>query len=137
MKPRRHSRVNIRHTHPGLYHSIMTLGVMSVALAVNFWGSNPTFNPYGISKDLIGGIFFILGVSQLVFLNVFRDLRKVRLVLAASVSFMFFWGASNAQQSFAGEASFQLPILYLALAILQIPLLIEPPVNPMTHREEP
>jgi len=49
---------------------------------------------------------------------------------------MLFWGASNAQQSLAGNASFQLPILYIALAVLQIPLLVEPPVNPMTKKEE-
>lgn len=132
---KRHSRVNIRLTHPGLYHSIMTLGVMGVALAANFWGSNPTFNPYGISKNIIGLIFFLLGISQLIFLNIFRDLRMVRIVLAASVSFMLFWGFSNTAQGIAGAASFQLPILYLTLAILQIPLLIEAPVNPMTEKE--
>lgn len=109
----------------GLYTSIMTLSVMSVALAVNFWTSNPTFNPYGIPKNLIGVVFLLLGLNQLVFLHWFRDLRKVRYGLTASVSFMLFWGISNTQQAFAGEASFQLPILYIALAILHLPLLVE------------
>lgn len=131
-----HDQVNVRKTHPGLYHSITTLAVMNVALAVNFWFSNPTFNPYGISKNIIGVVFCLLGVSQLIFLNVFRDLRMVRILLAASISFMFFWGLSNSQQFFNGKASLQLPILYLAISILQIPLLVEPPVNPMTQRED-
>lgn len=131
-----HSRVYIRKTHPGLYHSLMTLSIMYVALAVNFWTSNPTFNPYGIPKDFIGAVFAVLGASLLVFLNLFRNLRLVRLVLAVSVSVMFWWGVSNSQQSFAGKASFQLPILYIILSIMQIPLLIEAPVNPMTEKRQ-
>jgi len=130
-----HSKVYIRKTHPGLYHSLMTLSVASVALGFNFWFSNPAFNPYNIPKDLVGVVFALLGVSQIVFLNLRRDLRKVRVVLATSLSWMFFWGVSNSQQSFAGDASFQLPILYVALSILQIPLLIEAPVNPMTKKK--
>lgn len=130
----KHDAVRIRNTHPALYRSIMTLSVMSVALAVNFWTSNPTFSPYGIDKNIIGIIFFLLGATQLVFLNVFHDLRKVRLGIAASLTFMLFWGVSNTQQVFAGNASFQLPILYVALAALHLPLLVESPVNPMTKR---
>jgi hypothetical protein len=132
-KPVRLRRLDIHKTHPALYYALMTLGVMGVALGLNFWVSNPTFNPYGIPKNIIGCIFFLIGFSQLFFLNIYRDLRMVRLVLAVSVGWMFFWGVSNAQQSVAGLASFQLPILYVALAVLQIPLLIEAPVNPMTE----
>lgn len=132
---RRHDRVKIRYTHPALYRSIMTLSLLSVALAVNFWTSNPTFNPYDIPKDIIGAVFGVLGVSQFLFLNVFHDLRKVRLGLAISLVFMFFWGISNAQQSLAGNASFQLPILYVALAVLHVPLLVEAPVNPTTEKQ--
>lgn len=132
---RRHDRVNLRLTHPGLYHLIITLSLMSVGLAVNFWTSNPTFNPYGIPKNMVGVVFFLLGASQLVFLNVLRDLRKVRLVLALSGFVMLVWGLANSAQSFAGKASFQLPILYLSLATIQLWLLVESPVNPMTKRE--
>lgn len=132
----KHEKVRIRLTHPALYRSIMTLSIMSVGLAVNFWTSNPTFSPFDIPKDIIGGVFFALGLSQIIFLNAFHNLRMVRIGLAVSLSFMFFWGLSNAQQSLAGKASFQLPIIYVFLAILHAPLLLEPPVNPMTRREE-
>lgn len=118
-------RVNLRITYPGLYGSIMILSLMSVALAVNFWRSNPTFNPFGIPKDLIGGVFAMLGVSQIIFLNAFRHLRKVRYGLTASLSFMLMWGIGNTEQSFAGKASFQLPILYIALAALHVPRIFE------------
>lgn len=125
----------IRKSHPALYRALIALGCMCIALAVNFWFSKPTFNPYGVPKEYIGVIFFILGSALIVFLNVFRDLRMVRIVHAATISFMFFWGLSNAQQFFAGNASLQLPILYIAMALMQIPLLIEPPVNPMTEKK--
>lgn len=128
-------RVQISKTHPSLYRALMTLSIMYLALGVNFWYSNPTFNPYGINKDIIGVIFFWLGASLIVFLNILRDLRMVRIALAISISFMFFWGCSNAEQSFAGQASFQLPILYVAFSFLQIPLLTESPVNPMTEKK--
>jgi len=127
--------VNLQKSHPALFHSIMVLSLASCALTLSFWFSRPVFNPYGWDKRIIGTVFAVLGVSQLVFLNLVRDLRMVRLTLAASIGWMFFWGVSNSQQSFAGDASFQLPILYVAGAILQIPLLLEAPVNPMTEKE--
>lgn len=135
-KPGRHNRVNIRKTHPSLYRSIMVLSIMSVALAINFWTSNPTFNPLGIPKHVIGGVFALLGVGQIISLNVIHDLRRVRLGLAVSLAFMVAWGIVNTQQALAGNASFQLPILYVALGVLHYPLLVEAPVNLTTKREE-
>lgn len=132
----RHSRVDIRRTHPGLYHGLMTYGCVQVAAGFNLWYSDPTFNPYDIPKNLIGTIFFALGAGLLVFLNVHRDLRKVRLVLAVAIGFAFFWGISNTQQFFAGKASLQLPIWIVGMSIAQIPWLIESPRNPMTEREK-
>lgn len=115
----------------------MTFGLVQVALAANFWlGPDPTFDPYGIPADIAGIVFFTLGASLLLFLNVFRDLRKVRLVLAISIGVGFFWGIANTQQGLAGKASFQLPILFVGLCVAQIPWLIEAPVNPMTERSD-
>lgn len=131
----KYSGVNIRKTHPALYQSIMTLGVMGIALALNFWFARPTFDPFGIPKPVVAGVFFMLGACQLVFLNVFRDLRKVRLTLAASIAVYIFWGLANGQQWVNGRASLQLPILYVTLAILQMPLLVEAPVNLTTEKE--
>lgn len=125
----------IRKTHPGLYRSLMVLGATGIALGLNFLFSTPTFNPYGIPKGVVGAVFMLLGVGQVAALNVFHSLRMVRIVLAVSVGVMFFWGLSNAQQFFDGRASLQLPILYVALSLLQVPLLIESPVNPMTEKK--
>lgn len=135
MKRREHSRVNIRHTHPGLYHALMNFAVVEVALALNFWfGPPPAFKPYSIPMYVIGVVFFMLGSLQLVFLNVLRDLRKVRLALAVSVGFTFFWAIANTQQVLAGRASWQLPIIYGGMCFAQIPWLIEAPRNATTER---
>ncbi len=112
----------------------MVLAVMSLALALNFWTSSPTFNPFDINKNLIGAVFLMLGVWHLVFLNLVHSLRLVRIGSALSIFFLSAWGLGNAQQSLAGKASFQLPILYLALAALHYFQLLEPPVNPMTKK---
>ena len=133
---KRHDRVNIRLTHPGLYHSMVTFGLMDVALAVNFWITTPAFNPFSINKNLVGVVFFVLGVAQLVFLRVFRSLRMVRIGLAVSIFVMVSWGLTNVQQFINGHTSLQLPILYLTLGALQYVLLIESPVNPMTKKRK-
>lgn len=130
----KYTGVNLRKSHPTLYHSIMTLSLMRVALALNFWFARPTFTPYGIHKNWAGAVFVVLGLMQLLFLHVFRDLRLIRFVLAASGAVILVWGLVNTQQFFAGNASLQLPILYVAIAALQIGLLLEPPLNPITER---
>lgn len=127
-------RANIYRTHRNLYMVLMTLAVMSVALMLNFYRTKPTFDPYGIDRRIIGSVFGALGVAQIVFLNLYRNLRLVRAALAASFSFTLFWGVSNTEQSFAGRASFQLPILYIALAALQLWLLVEPATNPVSRK---
>ena len=134
-EPSGHSRVNIRRKHPGMYHAISTFGLIEVALAFNFWLTTPAFDPYDIPNDIIGAAFFALGAALMLFLNVRRDLRKVRLALAVSIGFTFFWGIANTQQFFQGNASLQLPILFLGLCVTQVWWLIESPVNPMTERK--
>lgn len=131
----KYTKVNIRKSHPTLYHAIMTLALARVALALNFWFSRPTFTPYGIHRYIAGIVFFALGASQLLFLHLLRDLRKIRLVINLSGGVMLLWGLVNMQQSFQGKASFQLPIMFVMAAVLQYVLLIEPPVNPMSERK--
>lgn len=128
------TQVNLRKSHPGLFRSILTVAFMGLGLGLNFWFTQPTFDPYGVNKDLIGTIFATLGISQLVFLVILRNLKMVRLTLTVSISWMMFWGLSNTQQYFAGNASLQLPMLFITISILQIPLLIESPVNPFTEK---
>lgn len=126
-------RVSVRKTHPNMYRVIMVTALMNVALAVNLYFTKPTFTPYGLEKETIGFIFLVLGIGKIIFLNFYLNLKLVRLMIAISVSFMLFWGLSNSQQSFAGKASFQLPILYIALALINLFLLLEPVSNPLTN----
>jgi len=130
----KHRRLVIRRTHPAFFHGVMTLALVEIALALNFWFYTPAFSPYGVPDHLVGAAFATIGTALLFFLNVWRDLRIVRLALSASVAWSFFWGIANTEQAFAGHTSFQLPILYVGLSVAHIWWLIEAPVNPWTKR---
>lgn len=125
--------VNIRLTHPALYRSIRNLALGCIALAINFWTSHPTFTPLSIPNVVTGTVFAVLGVTQLVYLCVVRDLRWVRRVFAAVIGVNLVWGLINTQQWINGRASLQLPIYILIVAAQARPWLVEAPVNPMTE----
>lgn len=127
-------KIVLRKSHPSLYWQITILSITSILLAVNFWTSDPTFHPYGWDDNVIGAIFAAIGLTQLVFLNVWHNLRIIRGALAVAISWNVFWAFANTQQIFDGNASWQLPILYLGLAAIRIPMILESPVNPMTER---
>lgn len=128
-------QLNLRKSHPGMFRSLTWFGIVQVAAGVNLWFSSPTFNPHNISKYVIASVYFVLGVSLLFFLNLRRDLRKIRLIVAISIAWSFFWGIANTQQFLNGNASLQLPIWIIGMTIAQIPWLVESPVNPMTEQK--
>jgi hypothetical protein len=129
--------LNLKQTHPNLYRGFMAYGLLSVALGLNFLVLNPTFEPFGIPKDLCGVVFLALGLSQLVWLNVVRHTALLRLTMAATIGVMFFWAAINTAEFFRlGQTSLQLPIVFYGLAALGMPLLTEPSTNPLTSQEE-
>lgn len=138
---KRHKRVKIRTSHPGMYHSLMTAAIGEILLGFNFWwGPTPTFLPkittFVPHMNLIGTIFFALGALLIVFLNLYHDLRAVRVLLACSMGWALAWGGINTQQVIAGKASWQIPILFTFFVCGQLLWwLIESPVNPMTERE--
>lgn len=123
-------RVSLRATHPNLFRSLLTVAGLQVALALNFFTSNPTFNP--LPKNVIGAVFLVLGVSLAVVLTAFRRLMLVRVFAGLSVFVWGSWGFLNTEQFFDDKASLQLPMLYVGLAALVIPLLMEPWFNPIT-----
>jgi hypothetical protein len=131
------NRVFLRNTNPNLYRSLMTFALIFVFLGVNFLlGPPPTFQQYGISRYVIGTGFLTLGLTKLVFLNLRRNLRAVRILLIFGIAYPLFWGIGTTETAFAGTSSFQLFILYCGLAALQIPLLLEPFFNPVTANGE-
>jgi len=129
------SGVNLRKTHPTLYRTYMTFALISIGLGLNFLLTNPTFNPYHIDKAIIGSIFVFIGLIKLVFLNIFRHLRLIRIALAINIAFMIFWGVGSSFTFFQGKTSLQLFVLYIGLSALELWLLQESPVNPMTEKE--
>lgn len=127
------ARVYLRHTHPNLYRSLMTVALIFVGLGLNFlFGPPPTFRQYNLSPDAIGSGFLALGSANLLFLNVYKNLNAVRVVLILGIFYMILWGVGTTQTAFEGTSSFQLCILYFGLAALQAPLLLEPFFNPVT-----
>lgn len=128
--------IDIRHSHPNLYRGITTFAVINIALAMNFFFTNPTFNPYGVDKNIVGAMFLALGISKLTFLNVHRSLKVVRLVMTVEIAFMLFWGCGSVITFFTGHTSLQLFVLYVGMSVNELFLLLEPPVNPMTGQKE-
>lgn len=125
-------RVNLRLTHPNLYRSAMLFALISVGLGLNFILTKPTFNPYGIDKGIIGAIFLTLGCVKLAAIVVIRNLKFIRVSMAFCAAFMMFWGIGTSITFFTGQTSLQLFVLYSGLTLLQLCLLLEPFVNPLT-----
>lgn len=126
---------DVRKSHPNLYYSLMLYAIGSIALGINFWVFTPTFLVYHLPNWLWGSVFLALGVGKLILLNFYRDPRLLRLFLAAAVGYFFFFSIGTIEPFTEGKGSLQLPILYVMFGLLQLPLLIEPWINPWTKRE--
>lgn len=126
--------IDIRKTHPNLYLMVMTLGAIDVLLAANFYWLNPTFEVYHLKNYVWASVFLTLGLAKWWFLNFKRSLRVVRMTMAFAVSFLVFFAIGTAEPWLDGVGSLQLPIMYLGMAAVQIPMLLEPFLNPWTAR---
>lgn len=124
--------INVRRTHPNLYWLLMVLSVTGIALGANFILLQPTFLIFDAPNVLWGTIFLVSSVARMIALNVYRRLRVVRATMAFSVAYMAFLAIGTGQPFWEGTGSLQLPIIYAGMALLQVPLLAEPFVNPET-----
>lgn len=140
--------INVRRTHPNLYWLLMFLALTGIALGLNFIILQPTFPIWDAPNVLWGTIFLVLSVARIIALNVYRRLRWVRATMAFSAAYMAFlaigtgepwWHWFMAEIGVSGgdpsRASLQLPIIYAGMALLQVPLLFEPFVNPVTAKQ--
>lgn len=114
----------------------MIIAGLCLFQAFNFWTSNPTFNPWGVSRHLVGVVFFVIGMAHLLVVNLLRDMDRIRQTQIASLILMGVWGLSNCQQWLQGKASLQLPGLYVALAALHVAMRLESLVNLTTKKPE-
>lgn len=132
-------RVNLRKSHPGLYRLIRIIGIGCLAWGANFWGLGfippPTFNPYGVDKNIVGTVFSIIGIALLVFLIFVHNLWWLRVSVFIALVWLISWGITNTQQFLDGKASLQLPIAYVIIGFLCRPMLTESPVNPFTEEQ--
>lgn len=124
--------VNLRLTHPTLYRSAITFSLISVGLGLNFILTKPTFNPYGIPKEITGAIFLALGSFKLVSVIFLKNLRFIRASMAACAGWMMLWGLGTSITFFTGQTSLQLFTLYTGITALQVFWCLEPFLNPAT-----
>jgi hypothetical protein len=118
-----------------MYWTFTIYALITLALGLNFVFLKPTFNPLNIPKGVAGATFLAVGVAQLVLLNLYRSIRLLRLSVAVGITVMLFWmGALFLDFIKLGQTSLQLPITYLGMSALVMPMLVEPPVNPLTDR---
>lgn len=133
--------VNIRKTHPNLFWLVMIQAVAGAALGLNFIGGtlsdgypSPTFPIFGAPNALWGVIFLALSAVRIMSLTIIRRMRLVRALIAFSTVYTMFLAFGTMQPWIEGKGSLQLPILYAAMSALQMPLLLEPFVNPWTAK---
>ena len=128
--------INVHKTHPNLYLLIMLSAALNILLGLNFLFLHPTFLIYDQPNYLWGAIFIMLGIGKMVFLNIFRYLKFVRILIAMAFVFVMCIAYGTTQPFIEGEGSLQLPILYAGWAALQLALLFEPFINPWTAKRE-
>lgn len=127
--------MDLRRTHPNLFRVYATYGFLCIALGLNFLFLKPTFNPLDVPKVVPGWVFLVLGVTVLTFLRAFRSATLLRAAMASTVAILFFWCGTLTFHFFQlSQTSLQLPITFLALGVLGIPLTIEPSINPVTNK---
>lgn len=127
------NQINIRKSHPNLYRGLMTMGFISAGLGLNFLFTTPTFNPYQIDKAFVGVVFLLLGLSKVFVLNFVRNLKWLRINMATSLAWTFFWGIGTSITFFQQKTSLQLFVLYMGLSAIQFFYIIEPLSNPNTE----
>lgn len=125
--------VNLRKTHKALYRSAMACALLSIGLGLNFLFFKPPFNPYSIDYRAVGAVFLALGSFKLFCLVYLKNLKLIRLSMAACIAFMLWWGVGTSFTFFTGQTSLQLPFLYIFVVTSHIIWLLEPYVNPVTN----
>lgn len=126
--------VNVRQAHPNYWVSVMTFSGIYLALALNFLFLNPSFLIFGAPNQVWGSIFLMLSIGQILLISK-GCLRWLRRLMACSVVYLAVLGAGTSQPFLDRTGSLQLPIMYVGLATLLVPLRAEPPSNPLTMKE--
>lgn len=125
---------HVRQTHPNYWVSVMTFSVIYLALSANFLFLHPSFLVFGAPNQVWAAIFLALAVAQVATITSGR-LLWLRRIMACSIVYMAVLAVGTSQPFLDKTGSLQLPILYLGLATLLVPLRAEPPSNPLTMRE--
>lgn len=129
----------MRKTNPTTWQKLFVFAVLSTALGLNFIFLTPTFMPFDMPKWPIGLLLVGCGVAKLTLLLVNGSpVIWIRSSMALTVSIYSFWGAILTFEFFRlDQTSLQLPLTYIALALLGVLLLMDPFSNPPPPKVSP
>lgn len=130
----RTGEINVLKTHPTVYWILMAIALVGIGLSINFFFLKPTFPIWGVPNRLWGAIFLLISINSIVSLNVHRRLGWIRTTMAISAAYFAIMAVGTTAPSWKGEASFQLPLVYILVVIIHMRLLWEPFVNPETAK---
>lgn len=137
--------INVRKTHPLIYRGVMATAILFIALGLNFLVGQdvlgllafaPTFFVWSMPNWVWAAFFLGIGLSKIVFLNLYRNLRLVRLTMAFAIAYLLFFAVGTMQPAFEGKGSLQLPLVYAYIASVLAALLLEPFINPWTAKRD-
>lgn len=129
------SNLRVRKSNPTLYRSVIAHAIISILAAINFWTTDPPFVPYNISENIVGVVFVLIGVIQLLSVHIWPTLRRIRKAAAVSGGITLCWGLANTYQFFFGPATLQLPIFVGGLGVIQLLSLLGSPIDSRTEIE--
>jgi len=124
--------VDLRKTHLNLWRMVMMLAIGNLLLALNFLLMQPTYPIFHAPNELWGVCFAVLGCAKLFSLLVWHNLSVVRGCMSVAVGYTLLVAAGACEPAIDGVGSLQLAILYGGMAVIQLPLILEPFYNPMT-----
>lgn len=120
--------------HPNLALLITTIAVLDLLLGLNFLFLNPTFLIWHAPNWIWGSTFLILGTGKLFSLYVLNNQWAVKVFVLLNILYASCLAAGTSEPFLDGAGSLQLPIFYLGLAVIQVPTLVEPFLNPATAK---
>jgi hypothetical protein len=126
--------VDLRKTHLNLWRMAFLLAVGELLLGANFLLLQPTYPIFHAPNELWGICFVVVAVSQMLALLVVHSLAFVRGCMSVAVAYTLIVAVGACEPWLDGVGSLQLAILYGGMAVIQIPLILEPFLNPMTNK---
>jgi len=127
-------RVDLRKTHLNLWRMVLLLALGELLLGANFLWLQPTYPIFHAPNELWGVCFVVIALAQALALLISHSLPLVRGCMSVAVAYILIVAVGACEPWLDGVGSLQLAILYAGMAVIQLPLILEPFLNPMTNK---